>query len=421
MKSFTLPSTGVLNVSFEPASTTVATDENTLKLFPLNGFSSSDFSKTVNIVNAKTDGRQVIRNPVRYRQLEIGSTQDTSDNSALQGCKIYADDITDNNRLTHIQLQQQALTTKIFRPRNVVSSTGPYLDFIDNGGNQAILGPTYIWGSSDNFMGYSKDTGSLPTERSIKIGFKQTGDNTTANSYLEEHGKFNSIELSSLTAGVVGINTITLGNNVASQSNSFSTAGAVQSNYLNIGNASKSCTNNVSILSSTGGSNNFYLGDGTVPGNFTLSGGQTINKISTDLAADHPATALPTALSVWTIYGTPYRASVGQTVTFDGQSKAVAFLTTKMNYNVVIQLNTDISINFTTTTSGSTVMNIPLWYSTAAAVGSTAFTSYVEFGTGTFTPIIGKFTTPSVITVTILGNGFTGLNKFWIPPIAYSN
>ena len=403
MKSFTLPSTGVLNVSFEPASTTVATDENTLKLFPLNGFSSSDFSKTVNIVNGSTDSRQLIKNAVRFQRLEFGGQNLSGDNNTYAGNQIISEGNPSNpGTISNLIFENQTGGGRNFRLRDLNANPNAHVTLIDDGGNQVI-----------------KD--ELTVRNSIRVA--PLSGNTLLNLAVTPTTAIHRIWSKDATIDIANPysgtsdNKIKLGNEYQTSKNTITFTGNGQTNTINMGDVNKICTNVININSAAGGSNNLYLGNAASPGGLTLSGGQTVNAISNTIGPS--TTTLPTSQAILN-YFLPGTSDGSMTLAFKlgTLTQNQFYIRSQILGMRFYRPNTSGTGNiyFVTTDATNTYLQITLELDSALPIGTTLFTSMVEFANSTFAMTKAVLTAAKIVQVQIKGSGYLGGQTFLIPP-----
>lgn len=397
-----------VNIMFDENPSAPATTDNTLHLFALNGIQTKDFEKTVNTERAFDDQRQIIKNPVRFKQLEIGGQLQTTDTFLNAGSKIISEaNPLINGNQTNLILSGQDVGPKSFRIRNLGAITGNQ-DLIDTGGGQQIKTKLSVTGTttSDLLVGFSD---------SYSTRFLNTHANASSSSNeMTLKGAYNSILMQN--ASGPGVNQVKFGQNTTTQNNQLIMTGATTTNnIISIGDTNYQSTNTFNMQSAVGGSSNMYIGSQTALGSLTISGSTQINKITTDMGVDNNNTTLPTCSAVRNYYGTSTSYALNVRFDFAGQTLQCAYYQ-KKNNNMTYYIQYAVPIQFTTTENTNTDLVITLPSSTVSLIGSTIFASYVEFGDGSFTPIIGKLTSNTVITVKIKGNGFTGLHVFDIPP-----
>lgn len=417
--SFTTKYATPVNIMFDENPTAVATPDNTLHLFALNGIQTKDFEKTVNTERLVGDQRQIIKNPVRFKQLEISSqsTSDASDIYTNQCSKIFSLATPGSSRYTHLQLEEQSYAETNFKFRNIGSKAAyGSPEVLDTAGGQTIAGNLSIKDTvSNNVYLYMNLL-------SANVGFSinASGNASTVNrNTIEALGKDNSMTLAGKTTGVQSTNKISLGDASAAQLNTFQMVGLQANNAFIMGSSTHNHTNTFSMTSGSGGSNNMYLGDATVPGQLILSGTQPVNKIVTSITGvEMTNSTIPTTLAITNLYGYSFGvfsmgySFAGITGTLNTGFRRIAGLVyiTPGNYT---------TIDFTTTSSTNTVLTLSGMPYISGTNGLVLFNSYVNFEDGSYSPITARKVTIDSIAVTIRGNGFTGINKFEIPVFTY--
>lgn len=413
--SFTTKYATPVNIMFDENPTAVATPDNTLHLFALNGIQTKDFEKTVNTERAQTDQRQIIKNPVRFKQLQIGGQFQSTDDFTQTGSKIESlSNPAVTNTLTHLEFMAQSYLERTFVLRNVSNkptySGRVYL--IDSAGDQDINGSLRIIqsGTQANFrVGDSSSSNFLLQSNYISAA------NNNLQMYMNANS--NSLQLGSSTQS--STNRISLGAAGTPGFNTFETLGSPQTNNIKIGINTVNCTNTVSIVSGSGGSNNLYIGDATVSGQLILSGTQPINQVVTDFSSIGVTNStIPTTKAVADFVAYGYGAfSMGYSFAGDTGTITTGYRT--IGKVVTISPGNYSTLNFTTTASTNTVLQLTGFPAINGAVGLVVLNSYVTFGDGSYSPIVGKKKTLTEIEVTIRGSGFTGMNSFEIPVFSY--